>query len=409
MPSVSNSHFDVEGAVAARYSAAAQTAEDALCFPSAADPAALAAVPEEVRARDYGCGNPSRYLHAGECVLDLGSGSGKQAFQASAAIGRDGHVIGVDSNDDMLVLARRHLGEVARRLGYANVEFRKGRLQDLTLDIEEVDHRLEASPIQSTHALSSFQAELDRLRAEQPLVTSGSMDAVLSSCVLNLIPFDDRRQTLREMHRVLRRGGRAIVSEIVADEDVPARLQANPELWTGCLAGAWREDLLLEEFERAGFYGIEVVDRPAVAQRTIEGIDFRSITVLAFKGKEGPCYDRKQAVIYRGPFRQVLDDDGHELRRGVPTAVCAKTFEIYMREPYRSHFEPVQPRVLPPLEEAPLFPCTAGWIRRDPRETKGTDRNVSSIAQAAAPESSSSAPGAAPASGCAPGSSCGCD
>ena len=85
----------------------------------------LAAIPEEVLARDYGCGDPTRHLRPGETVLDLGSGSGKACFLAAQVVGREGRVIGVDMNDEMLALARRHAPKVARRIGFANVTFRR--------------------------------------------------------------------------------------------------------------------------------------------------------------------------------------------------------------------------------------------------------------------------------------------
>lgn len=119
-----------------------------------------------------------------------------------------------------------------------------------------------------------------------------------------------------------------------------------------------------------------MVDRQSDPWRTVEGIEFRSLTVEAFKGKQGPCFDQKHAVVYRGPFRQVEDDDGHLLRRGVRTAVCEKTWRLYSQAPYRSHLELVPPRVLVPLEEAPPFPCGPATVVRHPRETKGEDYAV---------------------------------
>src|SRR5205807_1329924 len=103
----------------------------------------------------------------------------------------------------------------------------------------------------------------------------------------------------------LRRGGRAVISDIVSDEDVPAHLQNNPELWTGCISGAWREDEFLRGFEDAGFYAISILERQREPWRVVEGIEFRSVTVAAYKGKEGACWDHKQAVIYKGPFKKV--------------------------------------------------------------------------------------------------------
>jgi hypothetical protein len=100
------------------------------------------------------------------------------------------------------------------------------------------------------------------------------------------------------------------------------------------------------------------------------------VTIGAYKGKEGACWDQKQAVIYRGPFREVQDDDGHILRRGVRVAVCEKTFGIYSREPYRSYFDFVEPLHTRPPGEAPPFPCSGGMLVRDPRETKGQDHRL---------------------------------
>ena len=203
---------------------------------------------------------------------------------------------------------------------------------------------------------------------------------VVSDCVLNLVRTHDKAHLFREIHRVLRRGGRAVISDIVSDEDVPEHLQNDPELWAGCISGAMREDRFLQAFEDAGLYGVTLVERPADPWRTVEGVEFRSVTVIAYKGKEGPCWDRKQAVVYKGPFREVRDDDGHVLRRGVRVAVCDKTYGIYFRPPYAEHFSPVDPLVPVPLEEARPFPCGADMLIRDPRETKGGDYKVTTEA-----------------------------
>lgn len=108
------------------------------------------------------------------------------------------------------------------------------------------------------------------------------------------------------------------------------------------------------------------------------GVSFSSAQLLR---KVGPCWDRKHAVIYRGLFRQVEDDDGHVLRRGIRTAVCEKTFVICTENPYRSHFELIQPRTSIPLEKAQPFPCAHGALTRHPKETKGEDYRVTAEAR----------------------------
>jgi arsenite methyltransferase len=321
-------------------------------------------------------------LKPGDTVLDLGSGSGKICFLASQIVGPGGKVLGVDMNDEMLEVARRNAPLVARNIGYANVEFHKGKIQDLSLDLELLDQRLKEVPVHSAEELSALESEVSELRRTRPLLRDNSIDVVVSNCVLNLVRPEDKRKLFSEIFRVLRRGGRAVISDIVSDEDVPEELQCNPELWSGCISGAFREDLFLQAFEEAGFYGITILERQDEPWRTVEGIEFRSMTVAAYKGKEGPCWDQKHALIYRGPFRQVGDDDGHVLKRGIRTAVCEKTYHIYSQEPYRSQFELVPPRVLVPLEDARPFPCARGYLRRDPKETKGADYRITTEAQA---------------------------
>ncbi|MCI0354398.1 MAG: methyltransferase, partial [Acidobacteria bacterium] len=106
------------------------------------------------------------------------------------------------------------------------------------------------------------------------------------------------------------------------------------------------------------------------------------LTVAAYKGKEGACLDQKHAAVYRGPFREVRDDDGHVLRRGARVAVCEKTFKIYSREPYRQHFDLVESYNPVPLDQAPPFPCTKGMVERHPRESKGRDYKATTEARA---------------------------
>jgi ubiquinone/menaquinone biosynthesis C-methylase UbiE len=368
--------LNVEEAVRQRYSRAAESGEAQLCCPTSCDAGYLSAIPTEVLERDYGCGDPSRYLRPGETVLDLGAGAGKICFLASQIVGPTGKVVGIDMNDDMLAVARRNAPLFADRIGYANVSFGKGKIQDLRLDLEALEIWLGSNPLRSCDDLELLEEQKQNLRHHQSLVPDESIDVVISNCVLNLVHPQEKHQLFTEVFRVLRRGGRAVISDIVSDEDVPPHLQNDPELWSGCISGALREDLFLRAFEDAGFYGITILERQAEAWRTVEGIEFRSVTIGAYKGKEGACWDQKQAVIYRGPFREVQDDDGHILRRGVRVAVCEKTFGIYSREPYRSYFDFVEPLHTRPPGEAPPFPCSGGMLVRDPRETKGQDHRL---------------------------------
>lgn len=348
---------EVEQAVAERYSAGAQAVEAALCCPVDYDPRFLAAIPQEVLDRDYGCGDPSTHLGEGETVLDLGSGGGKICFIASQVVGATGRVIGVDVNGDMLDLARSAAPRVAAAVGHDNVEFRQGRIQDLRLDVAATEAWLAQHPVTGLASLQAFEAETARQRAEAPLVADDSVDVVVSNCVLNLVASELKGQLFAEIFRVLKRGGRAVISDIVSAVDVPEHLRADPQLWSGCVSGAYQEEAFLRAFEQAGFHGVTLDKRDSEPWQVVEGIEFRSVTVVAYKGKQGPCRDHGQAVLLRGPWKAVLDDDDHVYERGVPTAVCAKTFGLLGRAPYAGLFELLEPAVPVDPVTAPVFAC----------------------------------------------------
>ncbi len=365
-----------EAAIYQRYREAASRPQAELCCAVSYAPQLLAVIPEEILQRDYGCGDPTPYVRPGETVLDLGSGAGKLCFILAQVVGPQGRVIGVDFHQEMLALARRHQPTVAGRLGYDNVEFRRGMIQDLQLDLEALAAELAAHPVHDAESWLQLRSRVDRLRQEAPLIASQSVDCIVSNCVLNLVRREDRPQLFREMFRVLRGGGRVAISDIVSDEDVPEHLQRDPELWSGCISGAFREGELVEALEEAGFYGICLVHRQREPWRTVEGIEFRSVTLVAYKGTEGPYLDRNQALVYRGPFRMVVDDDGNLFHRGERMAVSDKSYYLLQREPYVGQFEPVPPREEVPLESAPPFEWTALTRVRDARETKGRDSDL---------------------------------
>jgi ubiquinone/menaquinone biosynthesis C-methylase UbiE len=371
--------LQVESAVRSRYSEAAAKKVEALCCPIQYDPQYLKVIPAEVIERDYGCGDPSKYLQPGETVLDLGSGTGKICFIAAQVVGPTGRVIGVDMNDDMLALARQYAPTVGNAIGFHNVEFRKGRIQDLALDLEKLDADLKANPIHDAKSFLAADARAEELRVTAPLIASDSVDVVVSNCVLNLVEPRAKRQLFQEIFRVLSKGGRAVISDIVSDEFVPLEMQNDPELWSGCISGALTEQAFIQAFVEAGFYGARILKRDAQPWQTVQGIEFRSMTIEAFKGKQGACFERNQAVIYKGPFKEVLDDDGHRLERGLRYAVCDKTFQLYRKAPYQDWFEFVEPRTGIPLSEAKPFACDSGKLRH-PRETKGQDYSATTAA-----------------------------
>lgn len=359
--------MSVHESVMERYSKGARQREEALCCPVEYDRSLLEALPEEIVEKDYGCGDPSRYVRPGDVVLDLGCGGGKIAYMAAQLVGTEGRVIGVDMNDDMLALARKYQTEMAARLGGDRVSFRKARIQDLALDLDELDAYLAARPVTSCADLDALRAWEAQVRSERPLVADASVDLVISNCVLNLVDDRDKAQLVREIFRVLKPGGRVAISDIVSDEPVPAALKADPTLWSGCISGAFQEEAFLQAFAEAGFVAVAYDKWDAEPWQVVEGLEFRSVTLTAVKPAGGACVDKGHAVMYRGPYAEVRDDEGHVFPRGARMAVCEGTFGLLTGGAYGEDFIGIAP--VGAQEPRPF--CAPAGTRRPASETKG--------------------------------------
>ena len=247
-----NNEFNHKDAIQQRYGSAALEKENCLCTPVRFNPTLLEIIPQNVIERDYGCGDPTKYVHKNDIVLDLGSGSGKNAFICAQIVGRKGKVIGVDQNPDMLALSRSASKEVSEKLGFRNTEFLEGSIEKL----DELDKDL------------------------NPLIANKSVDIILSNCVLNLVTPESRNSLLRNIKRVLNDNGRIAISDIVSNKKVPLRLQNDHDLWTGCISGAWHEPEFISDFKDLGFKNLEYAERSKEPWKVIEDIEFRTVTLV---------------------------------------------------------------------------------------------------------------------------------
>jgi SAM-dependent methyltransferase len=235
-------------------------------------------IPDVAKKRSYGCGSPVQDGAPACCetVIDLGSGSGVECFIAAEKVGGTGRVIGVDMTDDMLELARSSVAEVSGKLGFSNVEFKKGFL--------------EAIPVEDDSA-----------------------DLILSNCVINLSP--DKRKTFQEIMRVLKPGGRLVVSDIVTDEPIPTRIKNDEQFRGECLGGAMLQEDLMAMLRSAGFTSMELLKR--FPYRKVADTQFYSLTFRAWK----PAPEQTVEVIYRGPFAAVQTESGDLLLKGKRTSL----------------------------------------------------------------------------------------
>jgi ubiquinone/menaquinone biosynthesis C-methylase UbiE len=330
--------INVETSVRERYSAGAREREDALCCPVSYDTGLLALLPQEIIEKDYGCGDPSRYVQPGDTVLDLGSGGGKICYMAAQLVGDSGQVIGIDMNDDMLGLARRHQAGMAEKLGSDRVRFLKGRIQDLGLDIEALDNHLQTHPVTSHADYAALRAWEQTQRQTQPLISDASVDLVISNCVLNLVADQEKQQLIAEIFRVLKPGGCVAISDIVSDRPVPDELKHNPELWSGCISGAFHEATFLQEFTAAGFHAARYDKWDTQPWQVVEGIEFRSVTLTAVKPLLQASQAGTHSVLYRGPFAAVTDDAGNRYPRGKRVTVSSQVHSLLGNAAYADAF-----------------------------------------------------------------------
>lgn len=276
----------------------------------------LSEIDDEIITRFYGCGSPIPDALDGKTVLDLGCGTGRDVYLASALVGENGYVIGVDMTDEQLDLALRHVDNQMKRFGFSspNIDFRRGHIEDLkSLGIE--DH---------------------------------SIDVVISNCVINLST--DKEAVFKEIFRVLKPGGELYFSDVFADRRVPHDLMDDPILYGECLSGA----LYIEDFRRmllrVGCPDFRIVTEHKIEledpeiEHKVGMINFRSLTIRAFKldSLEDKCEDYGQVATYLGtipesPHRFVLDDH-HIFQKGKPMPVCGNSASMVQDTRYGKYF-----------------------------------------------------------------------
>lgn len=359
--------MDINSAVLARYSEGAKEKQSSLCCHVEYNSDLLELLPGEIIDKDYGCGDPTAYVKEGDIVLDLGSGSGKVCYMAAQIVGEQGKVIGVDMNEDMLNLARKYQQEFATKIGSDRIEFLKGQIQDLALDIEAMEKWLLDNPVNDADSMRQFDHWKKQQRKEKPLIKDNSVTLVISNCVLNLVDDEQKKQLVSEIYRVLKPGGRIAISDIISDEPVPQHLKEDESLWSGCLSGAFEELEILKTFSDCGFQAVKFDKWSSEPWQTIDGIEFRSVTVTATKGAGKECIDKGHAVIYRGPYSYIRDDDGHEYFRGERMAVCERTFRFLTEGPHRDDFI----GIVPVNVQKPRAWCAPSGTRRPVRDTRG--------------------------------------
>ncbi|MEN8821252.1 MAG: methyltransferase domain-containing protein [Abyssibacter sp.] len=291
------------------------------CCTSASPPRhvreALSQVHDEVLMKYYGCGLAIPDQLDGMRVLDLGSGSGRDAYVVARLVGERGSVVGIDMTPEQLAVARRHEAYHAEQWGYArpNTQFLEG-------DIERLD------------AVGLADADFD---------------IIISNCVINLAM--DKAAVLREAHRVLKPGGELYFSDIYADRRIPDALVNDPVLYGECLSGALYWNDFHHLAKRNGFDDPRIVHSEPLeilneaVREKLGDIRFWSVTYRLFKldGLEPACEDYGQAVRYLGSIDHCASafdlDAHHHFPTGKIIPVCGNTWRMLADTRFGEHFE----------------------------------------------------------------------
>ncbi|HYH71449.1 MAG TPA: methyltransferase domain-containing protein [Methyloceanibacter sp.] len=278
---------------------------------------ALANVHPEVTAKYYGCGITVPAALTGKRVLDLGSGSGRDAYLISQLVGPDGEVVGIDMTDEQLATARSHVDWHMQRFGYGNpnVEFRQGYIE-----------------------------KLGELGLEPQ-----SFDVVVSNCVINLSI--DKPAVLRGAYDLLKPGGELYFADVYCDRRLPDHVRADPLLYGECLGGALYWNDFIPMAKQAGFLDPRLVTSRPIAveddamRQKLGQAEFFSATYRLFKldGLETACEDYGQAVIYKGGLDEQPEAfalDGHHLiERGRVFPVCGNTWRMLADTRFAPYFD----------------------------------------------------------------------
>jgi SAM-dependent methyltransferase len=245
-------------------------------------------------------------------------------------------------------------------------------LADLRRDAQALERALQGRQLHDIEGYLAFDEKLRHQATQAPTVADGWADGIVMDFVLNRVEPHEQATLLAEALRVLAHDGCLLAATLVSDTPLAEAhavrgAPAGPALHIPTEAG------LLQAFAQAGFHGIQLhwsapENPPAIDH--IGEADVRMCLVQAYQGKQGPCLELGQAVIYGGPWREVHDDDGHVYRRGARVAVCAKTYALLMRAPYQGTVVGLRSVHEPPLDQAAPFDCNTPALR-DPRVTKG--------------------------------------
>ena len=277
--------------------------------------ALLANVHPDVRARYYGCGLIAPLALEGARILDLGSGSGQDAYVLAQLAGASGHVTGVDMTPEQLQISRDAVDWHAEKFGYANVTFLEG-------DIEC----------------------LDDLK-----LTPGSFDVIVSNCVVNLVA--DKGAVFRAAYDLLKPGGEFYFSDVYADRRLDESLRSDRDAQGECLGGALYWNDFLTMAKQSGFADPRLVtDRPLainnpLLREKLAPAQFHSATYRLFKieGLEPACEDYGQAVIYRGGLKQSEKfftlDNHHVIEQGRVFPVCGNSFRMLQESRFAAWFD----------------------------------------------------------------------
>lgn len=239
---------------------------------------------------------------------------------------------------------------------------------DLRINPQIVRDFIKDNPVTDLVEYKELQENIENQKRNNPLIDDNTIDAVFIDLEINSVDLEKIKTIIIESFRIIKKGGKIVLRTIMADEPcnhlLPVVINENK------LKTVFLEKEEIELLDQVGFHGMKFEFKGELPIKVVDGVEFREFVISAYKGKQGPCLDCGQAVMYRGPWKEVIDDDGHRYVRGERVAVCSKTYGVVNREPYKDQFVYIPCYANISEESAPIFDCNAPKIR-DIHVTKG--------------------------------------
>ncbi|MCX7749367.1 MAG: hypothetical protein N2645_21115 [Clostridia bacterium] len=316
----------------------------------------------------------SEFLDA-KNILVIGAANINNIVRIIETVSKDAKVLILENDETIHSNLLKTLNELKEETGCGNWELFRCYWDNLKLKQDLLEQYLSENSVVKIKDYNSLLKYVEWQCEDKPLVPEGWADLVYIG-TMNRFSKELSEKILSQVFDLSQRYGKVLVDIILSDERVTKYVQSSYEGIDYC--NIPKEEEIVDILARHSFHGIRYAWRAELPIKVVDSVELRPFLITAYKGKQGICIEKGHAVFYRGPWKEVIDDDGHKLVRGQRMAVCEKTFKVLTGVPYENEVVGISPYFMISDEEASLFDCSIRPVR-DPKITKGLKSVKSAI------------------------------